>query len=60
MGDVVLLFLERFQSLSSPETDCPGPDRLPTRSAGTAFPVARGQLRRLREQVELQISRNVL
>lgn len=37
MGDVVLLFLERFQILPASET--PGPDRLHTRSEGTTLPL---------------------
>lgn len=39
LEDMVLLFLERFHILPTPETDCPGPGRLHTRSEGTAFSV---------------------
>lgn len=39
MGDVVLLFLERFRILPTPETDRPGPDRLHTRGECTTLSV---------------------
>lgn len=39
MEDVVLLFLERLQIVPTPDADCPGPDRLHTRSEGAALSV---------------------